>query len=291
MRRLRPLADARGDGMFVIPLPRPYPAKVPLRALGRDPESRCERVVGSTLVKPLPFGTLTIELERGAARCRVDRACVPGEARKVAIRLLGLTADPKPFERRHADLVEGRRGLRIPLTATVFEAITWAIVGQQVNLAFAFKLRRVLVELAGGPGELVAHPEAAQVATLDYADLTARQYSRRKAEYVIDTARLIAGGALDIERLPEQPPEEVRERLLAIRGFGEWSTNYVMMRGCGFENCLPLGDTGLTTSLQRFFRLDTRPGRAETEELMRRFEPYRSLATFHLWQRLHDAAI
>jgi 3-methyladenine DNA glycosylase/8-oxoguanine DNA glycosylase len=272
-------------------LPRPYPAKYVLRAVGRDPESRCERVVGSTIIKPLAFGTLTILLERGAARCRVDRPCDPDDARNVAVRLLGLTTDPRPFERRHTDLVEGRRGLRIPLTATVFEAIAWAIVGQQVNLAFAFKLRRALVELASGKGDLVPHPEAAQVAKLDYADLTARQYSRRKAEYLIDTARLIAGGALDAEGLPGRRPEEVRERLLAVRGFGEWSTNYVMMRGCGFENCLPLGDTGLTTSLQRFFRLDVRPGRAETEQLMRQFEPYRSLATFHLWMRLHDSAM
>jgi len=211
--------------------------------------------------------------------------------RKVAVRLLGLASDPKPFERLHTDLVEGRRGLRIPLTATVFESIAWAIVGQQVNLAFAFKLRRVLVELASGKGDLVPHPDAAQVARLDYSDLTARQYSRRKAEYLIDTARLIANGALDAEAMAEQPANEVRERLLAVRGFGEWTTNYVMMRGCGFENCLPLGDTGVTTSLQRFFALDHRPGREETEELMRRFEPYRSLATFHLWMRLHDAAM
>ena len=276
---------------FDLPLPRPYPAKYPLRAMGRDPESRCERVEGWTIIKPMAFGTLTIVIERGAARCRVDRRCDPDVAHGVAVRLLGLGTNPKEFERRHTELIEGRRGLRIPLTATVFESIAWAIVGQQVNLAFAFRLRRALVELASGTGDLVPHPDAAQVARLDYADLTARQYSRRKAEYLIDTAGLIAGGALDAEGLPGQKPGEVRERLLAIRGFGEWSTNYVMMRGCGFEDCLPLGDTGVTTSLQRFFKLDHRPDRRETEELMRRFEPYRSLATFHLWMRLHDASM
>jgi 3-methyladenine DNA glycosylase/8-oxoguanine DNA glycosylase len=121
------------------------------------------------------------------------------------------------------------------------------------------------------------------VARLDYADLTARQFSRRKAEYLIDSARLIAAGTLDAESLPDAPPDVVRERLMAIRGFGAWSTNYVMMRGCGFPDCVPLGDTGLTSGLQSFFGLPKRPDANETLALMEPFVPYRSLATFHLW--------
>jgi 3-methyladenine DNA glycosylase/8-oxoguanine DNA glycosylase len=170
------------------------------------------------------------------------------------------------------------------MTPTVFEGIVWAIVGQQVNLAFAYKLRRVVTELAGTPvGELIAHPDAAAVARLDYDDLTGRQFSRRKAEYLIDVARSIASGELDVERLPSGAPDEVFAQLMAIRGFGEWTTNYVMMRACGFLDCVPYGDSGLASGLRHFFNLDSRPDRETTETLMAPFAPYRSLATFHLW--------
>jgi 3-methyladenine DNA glycosylase/8-oxoguanine DNA glycosylase len=246
-------------------------------------------VTGTTIAKAFVLDgkprLLTIDLgKKGSARCSVK---LP----RVIDRMLGLHCNPGPFERsvasdpRYAPLIEGRRGLRIPMTPTVFEGIVWAIVGQQVNLAFAYKLRRVVTELAGTPvaGGLIAHPDAAAVAMLDYDDLTRRQFSRRKAEYLIDTARLIASGALDVEAMPDSPADAVYERLLALRGFGAWTTNYVMMRSCGFLDCVPYGDSGLASGRRTFFRLDRRPTLDETEALMKPFRPYRSLATFHLW--------
>src|SRR5258708_24912635 len=147
---------------FTLPLPGDFYAAVPLRWLGRDPESRTERVDGRSMAKALDFdGTpavLRIDLDAAAARCRVDpRLSAEGKraAREAAVRMLGIGFDPAPFERRAAldrhvrRLIAGRRGLRVPLTASVFEALVWTIAGQQVNLAFAYRLRRVLIELTG----------------------------------------------------------------------------------------------------------------------------------------------
>lgn len=292
---------------FTLPLPGDFYAAVPLRWLGRDPESRTERVDGRSMAKALDFdGTpavLRIDLEPASARCRVD-APLSAEgkriAREAAVRMLGIGFDPAPFERRAARdrhvrrLIAGRRGLRVPLTASVFEALVWTIAGQQVNLAFAYRLRRVLIELTGkrtgkrtgegdSPAAFIAHPTAEAVASLDYDDLTRRQWSRRKAEYVIDVARAVATGALDLDALQQASAERARETLESLRGFGVWSANYVMMRGLGLADCVPLGDTGLTSALERFFELDHRPDRAETEALMQLFAPYRSIATFHFW--------
>ncbi|HEY0139361.1 MAG TPA: DNA-3-methyladenine glycosylase 2 [Thermoanaerobaculia bacterium] len=271
---------------MAIDLPRGYRAEYPLRYFARDAESLSERVEGNSIAKAFvvdgKLKVIEIELAKNVAR-------VSGP-RKVIDRMLGLHHDPAPFERRIArdaalaPLIEGRRGLRIPMTPTVFEGIVWAIVGQQVNLAFAYKLRRVVTELAGTRiGSLIAHPDAAAVAKLDYDDLTRRQFSRRKAEYLIDTARLIASGSLDVEAMPDGNAEEVFARLVAIRGFGEWTANYVMMRACGFADCVPYGDSGLAAGLRRFFALEAKPTREETAELMAPFAPYRSLATFHFW--------
>lgn len=274
---------------FELPLPRGYRPEFPLRYAGRDPESLSERVKGSTLTKAVVVNgkpkLVTVTLDEGIARCNGPR--------EVIHRLLGLHCDPVPFERLIArdaslkPLIAGRRGLRIPQTASVFEGITWAIVGQQVNLTFAYRLRRVVIELAGlRTGKFIAHPDAAAVARLDYDDLTRRQFSRRKAEYLIDTARLIAGGTLDAEGLPSRDPDDVFTTLMNVRGFGEWTSYYVMMRACGFLDCVPYGDSGLAAGLRRFFALETRPDRRTTETLMAPFAPYRSLATMHLWMTL-----
>ncbi|MDB4948188.1 MAG: AraC family transcriptional regulator [Gemmatimonadetes bacterium] len=292
---------------FTLALPAGFLPAYTLRMIGRDAESATERVRGSEIAKGLVLGgspaILRIELSGDAARCTVEApsrasAGQMREAHAAATRMLGIGADPEPFERRIAAdaelarLTEGRAGLRVPQTATVFEGLVWSIVGQQVNLAFAYELRRTLGFLAGveaGDG-LRALPSPEAVAALDYGDLTSRRYSRRKAEYVIDTARLVASGALDAEALPRERATAVQAKLLALRGFGPWSTAYVMMRACGFGDCVPVGDTGLTSSLQRFFSLDVRPGAPETLALMERFAPFRSLATHHLWMTLGDPA-
>jgi 3-methyladenine DNA glycosylase/8-oxoguanine DNA glycosylase len=212
--------------------------------------------------------------------------------------MLGLAWDPAPFERRLRErpelerLVEGRRGLRVPLTPTVWECVVWAVVGQQVNLAFAYALRRDLALLAGedtGNG-LRAHPTADAVAALDYGDLAALRFSRRKAEYVVDAARAVVAGELPLESLPARTATTAERVLRGVRGFGPWSARYVLMRGCGFADCVPVGDAGLVVALQRFFDLPERPGVAETEAAMEPFAPFRTLATHHLWLTLGDPA-
>jgi 3-methyladenine DNA glycosylase/8-oxoguanine DNA glycosylase len=264
--------------MDALDLPPGYRADLTLRYLGRDSDSLCERVEGNTITT----ADTTVELRDGRAFAHPVAA-----ARK----LLGLNLDPLPFERAHPDLVRGHEGAHLPQTATVWESLMWAIVGQQVNLPFAYRLRRVLVELCGEPAAngLRRHPTPESVARLGYEDLTARQFSRSKARYVVDTARLIASGDLPLETLPSREPSEVEEMLLSVRGVGMWTANYVMMRGCAFGDCVPAGDSALSASLQAYFALDHRPNAHETRTLMERFAPWRSLATYHFWLRLASA--
>lgn len=294
--------DYQGLGKcFTITLPRNFLPSITLRLLGRDPESPIEQVSGNCAVKALSIGSevvlLHMEWQTQRVHCRIESSGTLDTRsmqliHTAAIRILGLGTNPAGFERGIMDspdlapLIEGRRGLHIPLSADLFEGITWAIIGQQVNLAFAYKLRRYLAQLCGQSAgqNFTAHPTAEAVAQLDYADLTRGQFSRRKAEYLIDIARLIVSGQLAID--PFNAVSRVEKQLLAVRGLGPWSVHYIMMRALGFADCVPLGDTGLTTALQRFLRLDHRPSTAETADLMRPFAPYRSLATYHLWMSL-----
>ncbi len=286
---------------FTLTLPENYLSWVTLKLLGRDPDSLIERVNGNHAIKALTVGSQPVLVEMDwydqQVDCHVESAQALDTRAMHSIhaaitRMLGFALNPAPFERQIAGspdlarLTKGRIGLRIPMSGDVFEGITWAIVGQQVNLAFAFKLRRALAELCGeaaGKG-FCAHPSPERVAALDYTDLTDRQFSRKKAEYLIDTARLIVSGNLLID--PQSTATEIEKRLHAVRGLGPWSVNYIMMRALGFADCVPLGDTGLSTGLQRFFALDHRPGAAEVGDLMQPFAPYRSLATYHLWMSL-----
>ena len=185
-----------------------------------------------------------------------------------------------------ARLVAGRPGLRLSQVPTVFDGLLWSIIGQQINFPFACLLRRRLIERAGTPlaNGLYAPPLPAALAALEPADLRALQFSRQKADYVIAAARLAVEGKLDLAALRTMSATRAERTLLAIHGLGPWSVNYLMMRALGCADCVPLGDTGVTSGLQALLKLDPRPDIDATRRLMTVFSPYRSLATAHLWQ-------
>ncbi len=293
----------REGASFALDLPADYRLEDVLAYHGRDPLSLTEKVEGRRLLKAMAVEgmDLVLELDFAPGKVKVKvhgggeiEPYVMGRIHHRVARMLGLGTDPAPFEGflegdpAFRDLVAPRRGLRIPLTADVWESLVWAILGQQVNLAFAYSLRRRLTECCGGTeaGGLRAHPSPAAVAALEPAALAPLQFSRGKAEYLIMAAREVAAGTLRLEDLPAGTATSAEAQLASRRGIGPWTTHYVMMRGCGFGDCVPLGDSGLTAALQRHYALDHRPDVKETARLMAPFSPHRSLATFHLWASL-----
>jgi AraC family transcriptional regulator, regulatory protein of adaptative response / DNA-3-methyladenine glycosylase II len=292
--------------VFLLHLPSAWREQEILAYHARDAESACERVDGRRIFKALATGDgpviLEVSLENEGAWCRGHSARRLGQdtmakLHGAALRMLGLATDTAGFEARasrnenFASLAARRKGLRLPVTPTAFDGLCWAIIGQQVNVAFAAALRREAINLAGEPVEAMrAHPAAERVADLDIADLTRRRFSRSKAEYLVHAAREVASGRLPVEYLGEGSAIAGEKRLTNIRGIGTWTARYALMRGAAFADCAPVGDSALATALQRLHRTEERPEAAAVHEMMRVYSPHRSLATAHLWASLKDAA-
>ncbi len=296
----------KGASVWLLHLPAGYRAQEIFAYHGRDPESPCERVEGKRLFKALMTAdgaaVLEMALEPEGAWCRVHApvkmpAGTMATLHGASLKLLGLTSDVTAFETRAsrdaklAAIVGRRRGLRVPLMATAFDALTWAIIGQQINVKFASALRREILHLAGEPagGGLCTHPSPERVADLSPALLQTRRFSRSKADYLIGAATEVANGRLDIDALTEGSARAAETKLKAMRGIGTWTARYVMLR-TGFADSAPVGDAALAAALQRVHSLDARPDQDETERMMGAFSPHRSLATTHLWASLRESA-
>lgn len=303
-RRLNGLTPAAyrelaSSSAFTVALPPGYPLNYLRRALGRDTHSITERLAGDRYTTALRLASgapalLTLDLSPTEIRAHISAPAVAPEIHAVVVGLLGLDQDAAAFARLArklglARLVAGRPELRISQTPTVFDGLLWAIIGQQINLPFACQLKRRLIALAGTPlrDGLYAPPTPAAVAALEPAALLPLKFSRQKADYVVSLARTVASGQLDLEALRTLSATRAERTLLALRGLGPWSVNYLMMRALSFADCVPLGDTGVTSGLLTLFQLDERPDVDATRRLMTVFSPYRSLATAHLWQLNH----
>lgn len=217
------------------------------------------------------------------------------EIHRQVLRLLGLNTNTRAFyaaAKRNTvlkRLTEAAAAIYVPLTATPFEALVWAIIGQQINLTFASALRYALIRLAGqeiSPTGLWIHPRPADIAALSVERLTHIRFSRAKANCLIGVAKAIVDGSLNLEALAEGSAQTAEKTLCQFKGIGPWTARYTMMRGLAFADCAPIGDSGLATALLRFYGLEKRPTATQSEQLMLPFSPFRTQATAHLWQTL-----
>lgn len=185
-------------------------------------------------------------------------------------------------------------GLRMICIPDLFEALTWAIIGQQINLTFAYTLKKRLVEQYGE--RLVfegntywLYPDYQTIASLEVQDLRELQFTTRKAEYVIEVARAMAKGELSKENLLEKQDDDiVRETLLAIRGVGAWTADYVMMKCFHHPAAFPIADVGLHQAIMKQLGLDRKPTLEEIKQLAVHWEGWQAYATFYLWRSLYE---
>jgi len=286
---------------FALPLPPGYRMGDVLAFHARDAEGVAEQssaagfrkgvmLDGVPLVFDVAFGdasarcTVAADGAATASLLESARAALPG--------MLGLRIDPAPFAQAVRDdpllgpLVARTPGLRIVQSASVFEALSWAIIGQQINLSFAIALRRTLILQAGRQHSsgLWCYPEAADVAALDIEALTSRKFSRSKAETLLRLAGLVVSGTLSLAR--DAALDKVVEQLLAIKGIGPWTVNYALLRGYGYADCSLQGDVAVRSALQRLLGEDSKPTIARTEAWLAQYAPYRTMVAAYLWASL-----
>lgn len=292
---------------YTLELPADYRLQDVLTFHRRDAESIAEQVSAECLRKGVLLDGVPVVLDIAlpqdastAARVSVHAdgaltAAGRAQAREAVLNILGLRIDPAPFsafvkkDKLFAALARKQPGLRIVQSATVFEALTWAIIGQQINLSFAISLRRTFILLAGRQHSsgLWCYPDARSAAALSVADLTSRKFSRAKAETLLRLAALVASGELRLNLADDNRIEQISAALLAVKGIGPWTVNYGLLRGYGYADCSLHGDVAVRAALQTLLGDDERPDIKRTEEILARYSPHRTMAAAHLWASLH----
>jgi DNA-3-methyladenine glycosylase II len=220
------------------------------------------------------------EVRIEAAPGGVDVEPLDAEVEPVVRSLLGLRFELGPFyEFAEADpvlarLVGGLRGLRPPLAPDPFESLVTSISAQQVSLFAAFAVRNRFVERFGAHGvEAYAFPRRERVAMASAEELRALGFSTRKAEYVVG----IAQSDLDPEALAGMADEEIRARLTALPGIGEWTVDWFLARHLARPRAWPAGDLGLRKAVAAFYgEVDDVRGFGE------RFAPFENLSAHYL---------
>jgi len=163
-------------------------------------------------------------------------------------------------------------------------ALVGAIVSQQLSTKAAATIFGRFVALF--PDSHI--PDAVAIAAQSDAALRGVGLSGQKVGYMRDLCARIADGRLNLDELDTLPDELVIERLTAVKGFGRWTAEMFLMFRLHRPDVLPASDLGIVNAIHRLYRLRKRPDAKRVLKMGEAWKPYRSVASWYLWQTLRN---
>jgi DNA-3-methyladenine glycosylase II len=164
-------------------------------------------------------------------------------------------------------------------------ALLGAIVSQQLSTKAAATIFNRVIALCPGQGAgqpLVFHA----IDALGDGALRGAGLSGQKIGYVRDLCARVRDGRLCLDDLETLPDDVVIERLTTVKGFGRWTAEMFLMFRLHRPDVLPVGDLGIVKAVQRLYRLRTPPDARRILKIGEPWRPYRSVASWYLWQTL-----
>ncbi len=208
-----------------------------------------------------------------------------------------LETDLTPFyelaatDRLLRDAVEKYKGYRIVGMPDLFESLCWAVIGQQINLGFAYTLKQRFIENFGTFIEhenrrhyLFPAPEIVQ--TLTDEDLIPLQFSRQKSKYVRLIAEAFCNGSISKDYIASLSFFEARQKLMSIKGVGNWTANYALMKTFRYKEAFPLEDAGVHNAIKKLRKMKEKPTIEQVKRIFKKYKGWEAYATLYLWKTL-----
>ncbi|REG85076.1 DNA-3-methyladenine glycosylase family protein [Marinomonas pollencensis] len=269
----------------------------------RDEHEVAERYADNVIEKGLIWGAYPARLcfdfndvnrVQVSLHCDAEKASIDSaKLSQLADHMLGLDQRIEAFERfcsrqntPFSHLVQQQKGLRIPQSASPFEAFSWAIIGQQISVKAAISIRRRFIQTFGmeHSSGLLCYPTAESLQHATPESLQASGLSNSKAATLLLLAEHICQQKLV---WPSQLDHTIigafSKQLLALKGIGPWTVSYGLLRGFGWLDGSLHGDVAVRRHLSSLLATPTVMDAKATEQWLADYAPWRALAGAHLW--------
>ena len=205
--------------------------------------------------------------------------------------MLSLTDDIGPFyalaekDPKFQPILQSLFGYHPVRFQSGFEAAVWAILSQRNRMTTARNMYRSLVRSFGHSAEVDgiicwAFPEPHELAGCSEGDLAMVARNLRQGEFLIDVAQSFAMVPPDF--LAEADFDEVEAWLRGINGIGPWSASFVLWRGLGRSQTVPLPDKGFLDAASRVYGGGVTLSDQEVMRIARRYHPWQGYWAHYL---------
>ena len=170
---------------------------------------------------------------------------------------------------------------RIQITKNPMGELVESIISQQLSVKAADTISERFRKLFGGK-----MPSATRILSTSISRIRSCGISGSKALYIKNVARAFRNGHLNRAHLAQMTDNEVRERLLAIKGVGPWTAEMFLIFALARPDIFSPGDVGLQNAIQKNY--GKKPTPAFMKRLSDTWAPYRSYACRILWKSLDN---
>jgi len=108
-------------------------------------------------------------------------------------------------------------------------------------------------------------------------------FSRQKIIYSRNLATEITRGNLKLKKLNKLPENEIRSQLINLKGIGPWTIDMYVLMSLHFADIFPPGDLATIKAILELKLVAPNSSKQEIINYMKKFSPYRSVATYILW--------
>ena len=160
-----------------------------------------------------------------------------------------------------------------------FHALINSIIGQQISVSAANSMKKKLFALK-------KNITPRTIKNIQKIDLKKCGLSKQKILYINNIADFFIENKKFIYEIDKSEDQYIREKLIEIKGIGNWTVDMFLIFTHGSSNIFPTGDLGFIKAISKHYKKDLPLDDNFLSTLLKRWSPYSSIATWYLWRSL-----
>ena len=167
----------------------------------------------------------------------------------------------------------------LKINRNYFHCLLNSIIGQQISVsaATAIKKRFFLLNKSINPKNVMK---------INIKSLSKVGLSKQKISYIKNIANFFSENKNFIKNINKYNEKKIKEKLISIKGVGEWTVNMFFIFALGKSNILPKKDLGLLKAISLTYKIKLPIKEKDLEKLFKKWSPYNTIATWYLWRSL-----
>ena len=172
----------------------------------------------------------------------------------------------------------------LSINKNYFHCLLTSIIGQQISVSAANSIKRRFFSLKKNINPI-------SISTIKTKSLREVGLSRQKILYINNISEFFIQNKKFIKNINKFSEVKTREKLISIKGVGEWTTDMFLIFGLGKSNIFPKGDLGFLKAISINYKKNLPLTNNYLNLLFNKWTPYNTLATWYLWRSLDPLPI